>query len=157
MIYRALYRSTKSFWNFPCAHRQWKHPGHCKYVHGYSRSFHFLFESTNDALDACGFVQDFSDLKDLGEWLKDKFDHTLLLNPDDPLLGDFRKLESEAACKIVVVPTGVSMEGTAQWVFETWAPIIKQRSNGGVRLVQVEVKENDKNSGIYAAEEVDMS
>lgn len=146
------FRSTKSFWNFPCAHRQHRHPGHCKWVHGYSRSFHFLFESY--ALDPCGFVQDFSDLHELKGWLDENFDHTLLINPDDPLISEFQKLNAFDACKLVIVPTGVSMEGTARWVYETWAPQIEQRSNGDVWLVQVEVRENDKNSGLYIRERV---
>ena len=37
------FTSTKSFWNFPCAHRQYKHDGNCHLIHGYSRSFHFVF------------------------------------------------------------------------------------------------------------------
>ena len=37
------FTSTKSFWNFPCAHRQYRHDGNCHLIHGYSRSFHFVF------------------------------------------------------------------------------------------------------------------
>lgn len=146
------YRSTKSYWNYPCAHRQWLHNGHCRWVHGYSRSFHFLFESYQ--LDSTGFVMDFSGLKVIKEWLDEHFDHTLLLNPDDPLLPMFRAIEEKDGAKIVVIPTGVSMEGTAKWVYNTWAPLIKEQSNGEVILIQVEVRENDKNSGIYIMEPV---
>lgn len=141
------FQSTKSFWNFPCAHRQHLHPGHCRWVHGYSRSFHLLFEGME--LDPTGFVQDFSELKGMKKWLEDNFDHTLLLNSNDPLLETFQALEQMDACKIVIIPTGVSMEGTARWVYETWAPVIEKESNGRVLLIRVEVRENDKNSGIY--------
>lgn len=146
------YRSTKSFWNLPCAHRQHLHPGHCKFVHGYSRSFHFVFESYQ--LDSCGFVMDFSGLKEVKKWLEDNFDHTLLLNADDPLMDMFRAIEAQGGAKIVIVPTGVSMEGTAKWVYDTWAPIVREQSNGEVNLIQVEVRENDKNSGIYNMEPI---
>jgi 6-pyruvoyltetrahydropterin/6-carboxytetrahydropterin synthase len=146
------YRSTKSFWNYPCAHRQWKHDGHCRFVHGYSRSFHFLFEAYQ--LDTTGFVMDFSGLKVIKSWLDENFDHTLLLNADDPLLDMFRAIEAQDGAKIVIVPSGVSMEGTAKWVYDTWAPLIHEQSNGEVRLIQVEVRENDKNSGIYNMEPV---
>ena len=37
------FTSTKSFYNFPCAHRQHKHEGNCHLIHGYSRSFHLVF------------------------------------------------------------------------------------------------------------------
>lgn len=148
------YLSTKSFWNYPCAHRQWRHDGHCKFVHGYSRSFHFLFESMTGELDGCGFVMDFSELKDIKAWLDLNFDHTLLLNPDDPLLPQFREIEKAGGAKIVIVPTGVSMEGTAKWVYDTWAPKIRERSNGKVELTSIEVRENDKNSGVYTVDTI---
>ena len=35
----ATYRSSKTFRGFPCAHRKWRHDGHCAWVHGYSREF----------------------------------------------------------------------------------------------------------------------
>lgn len=143
------FKSTKTFRDFPCAHRQHLHPGHCKWVHGYSRSFHFVFESTTGELDGCGFVMDFSELKHVKTWLDNNFDHTLLLNANDPLMDTFLELERKGGAKVVVVPTGVSMEGTARWVYETWAPVIANESNGAVRLVSVEVRENEKNSGIY--------
>lgn len=144
--------STKSFWNLPCAHRQWRHPGHCSKVHGYSRSFHFLFLSTSGELDGTGFVMDFSELKELKAWLEEYFDHTLLLCEDDPLLPQFRDIESQGGAKIKTLPYGVSMEGTARFVYDTWAPKIREYSNGNVELMRVEVKENDKNSGIFEVE-----
>jgi 6-pyruvoyltetrahydropterin/6-carboxytetrahydropterin synthase len=149
-----VYQSTKSFFNFPCAHRQHLHHGHCKFVHGYSRSFHFLFESNRGELDACGFVMDFGECKEIKKWLDDNFDHTLLLNPNDPALPVFLALEMEGACKIRIIPTGVSMEGTARWVYDVWAPVIAACTNNHVRLVSVEVRENEKNSGIFKVERV---
>ena len=49
---------SKSYEDFPCSHRQWRHEGHCRFVHGYSRSFTFWF--TAKKLDLNGFVVDFS-------------------------------------------------------------------------------------------------
>lgn len=141
--------STKKFIGFPCAHRQWRHDGHCKYIHGYSRDFYFVFEA--DYLDDKGFVKDFSDFTDLKQWLTDKFDHTLLINPDDPLMSKFLELESLGACKLVVPPYGVSMEGVAKWIYELWAPKLEEIRDGEhyISLVKVEVHENEKNSGGY--------
>ena len=51
------HRSTKRFTNLPCAHRNHLADGHCRFVHGYSRSFKFYFEATH--LDARGFVVDY--------------------------------------------------------------------------------------------------
>ena len=45
------YSCSKAFSGYPCCHRQWRHQGHCRFVHGYSRSFNLWFAATE--LDAC--------------------------------------------------------------------------------------------------------
>lgn len=142
-----IYQSTKSFWNYPCAHRQHRHHGNCALIHGYSRSFHFTFAA--QTRDACGFVVDFGELKWLKRFLDEHFDHTLLLPPDEPHLGLFRELESHGACKLVLLPYGVGMEDTAQWVCEWADRELRHATKGRCWVVKVEVRENDKNSGIY--------
>ena len=139
-------QSTKSFWNYPCSHRQWRHGGHCSFIHGYSRSFHFVFES--QSLDKCGFVVDFGGLRKFRAMLDNWFDHTLLVNPDDPLLNDFLALEKKGACKLTVLPN-VSMEGTAEFLWNEMNKFLKLETQGRAQCVQVEVKENDKNSAIF--------
>ena len=79
-----MYTCSKSFDGFPCCHRQPNHEGHCRFVHGYSRSFTCWFGASE--LDANGFVVDFSSLKELRKQLKHQFDHTFLANSDDPCL-----------------------------------------------------------------------
>lgn len=142
------FRSTKIFRNFPCSHRQHRHDGHCAFVHGYSRSFHFEFACSE--LTDTNFVMDFGGLKTLKKFLEEHFDHTLLLNEDDPLLPDFRALEEKGAAKIVVLPN-VGMEGTARWLFYEATKIIDATENGRVWITQIEVRENDKNSAIFIA------
>ncbi len=139
-------QSTKSFWNYPCSHRQWRDPGHCAHVHGYSRSFHFVFESHE--LNSCGFVVDFGSLKNFKAKLDEWFDHTLLLNADDPLLPDFQALEKKGACKLTILHN-VSMEGTAAFLWEQMNKFIAEETMGRAYCVQVEVRENDKNSAIF--------
>ena len=141
------YLSTKHYDNFPCAHRQWKHPGVCQLIHGYSRSFTFTFGSWE--LDECGFVVDFGSLKAIKQYLEETFDHKLLLNKDDPLLPAFRALEKQGACQITLMPHGVSMEGTAQQLCEVVSALVKSITDGRCWVVSVESRENSKNSGIY--------
>ena len=89
-IHSMKFSCSKSYEDFPCSHRQWRHEGHCRFVHGYSRSFTFWF--TAKKLDLNGFVVDFSSLKPLENRLKEQFDHTFLINKDDPLLNYWEKL-----------------------------------------------------------------
>ena len=143
----AKYQSTKSFFNYPCSHRQWRDAGHCSFVHGYSRSFHFTFECS--FLDDRNFVIDFGAFKDFKENILDnKFDHTLLLNEDDPLLPVFLNLEKQGGCKLTILKN-VGMEGTANYLFIEMNKFLKKTTDNRVRCIRVEVRENEKNSGIY--------
>ena len=92
---------SKSYDDFPCSHRQWRHKGHCSFVHGYSRSFTFWFAAKE--LDDNGFVVDFSSLKPLEKRLKEQFDHTFLINKDDPLLDYWEKLHNLEALDLRIM------------------------------------------------------
>ena len=141
-----LFKSTKTFTNYPCAHRQWKHHGNCALIHGYSRSFQFVFAC--HTRDKCGFVVDFGELKWLKDHLDFMYDHTLLICEDDPLLGVFQNLQSEGACNLRIV-YGVGMEDTAEYLCN-WADTELRRITKGRAWVEsVEARENDKNSAFY--------
>ena len=138
-----MIESSKTFDNFPCSHRRYAHDGHCAFVHGYSRSFTFWFRCNEQTEN--GFVMDFGDLGEIKSWLEEHFDHTLLLDSDDPLLPDFKALESKGACKLVVFKD-VGMEGTCEFVKEHMDQWLEQKTNGRVWLHSIEVRENNKNS-----------
>lgn len=142
-----MYQSTKTYDNYPCAHRQFRHDGNCALVHGYSRSFIFLFGA--HTLDDCGFVVDFGKLKWIKAHLDYMFDHTLLLCADDPLLPTFRQLEQDGACAIRIMKYGVGMEGTAQHLCEYVDNILRVDTKGRCWVERVEARENSKNSAIY--------
>ena len=113
----AAHTCSKSYGGFPCCHRQWRHPGHCRFVHGYSRSFSFWFAAHH--LDVHGFVVDFSSLRPLRERLEEQFDHTFLVNHDDPLLEHWRELHALGALDLRVM-ANVGMEASAELVWG-WA------------------------------------
>jgi len=140
-------RSSKTFANYPCAHRQWRHDGNCRVVHGYSRSFVFWFEAQERTKE--GFVVDFGNLRWLHDRLDAYFDHTLLLCKDDPLLPKFQELEALGACRLVIMPYGVGMEDTAQAIGEWTDSTLRTVTKGRAWVVSVEARENDKNSAIW--------
>jgi 6-pyruvoyltetrahydropterin/6-carboxytetrahydropterin synthase len=141
------YTSTKAYYDFPCAHRQWKSQTHCKNIHGYSRSFHFEFGCYD--LDECGFVVDFGGLKPLKEHLDYMFDHTLLINADDPLCPVFQQLDKAGACMLRTISYGIGMEGTARYLCEYADKLVRTLTNHRCWVIQVEARENSKNSAIY--------
>lgn len=144
----------KKYENLPFAHRQHKHDGHCALIHGHNWSFEFTFAA--DVLDRNGFVVDFGKLGWLKEWLESQFDHTLVLNEDDPLLGHLQKhLIAFKLANIVVVPNG-GAEGLAQWVLEqvngsgadAMGPI--DWVERGIRVIKVTVAEDSKNAATHS-------
>ena len=142
----AAYTCSKQFSGYPCCHRQWRHPGHCRFVHGYSRSFTVWFGA--DQLDACGFVVDFSSLRSLEQQLAQQFDHTFLVNADDPLLAHWQSLAELGALDLRVMEN-VGMEASAQLVW-TWAnDLLLARDGGRSWCWKVEARENERNAACY--------
>ena len=141
------YTSTKTYRNLPCAHRQWKHDGHCAFIHGYSRQYTFHFEA--EEFDKHGWVVGFGDLKKLKEYLVDMYDHTMLISEDDPEVSLFKELHEKGICNLRIVPD-VSLEGSAKTALLKANEILSELTNGRARCFQVEARENDKNSAIYS-------
>ncbi len=137
---------SKLFEGYPCCHRQWQHPGHCRFVHGYSRSFKFWFAA--EKLDEYGFVVDFSSLMPLQEKLRNQFDHTFLVNFDDPLLPQWQQLNSEGALDLRVMEN-VGMESSAELVWRWANSILFQRDTGRTCCWKTQARENQFNSASF--------
>jgi len=112
-------------------------------VHGYSRSFTCHFAAS--AVDDCGFVVDFSSLKPLKRLLDHLFDHTTLINADDPELATFRDLHERGLMDLRVVHH-CGMEGGAQLVWELADALVRQQTAGRAWCYAVEARENVKNA-----------
>ena len=140
------YTSSKTYRNYPCAHRQWKHEGHCAYIHGYSREFTFHFRAAER--DKHGWVVGFGDLKPLKEWLDYMFDHTLLIAEDDPELEKFKEMHEDGICDLRLLPDN-SIEGCAKYIWDYANNLVKNITNERAVCFEVEVRENDKNSATY--------
>lgn len=138
--------SSKRFKGYPCTHRQWKADSHCRFVHGYSREFYFEFECSELTQEM--WVMDFGGLKEVKSWLEHMFDHTFLAASDDPYLEQFKKLDDEGVIQLRVLPNA-GMEGTAKFVYEEVSKMIDKMTDGRVKIIKVEVRENEKNSAFY--------
>ena len=146
LIQMSMYQTIKTFDNYPCSHRQWQHQGHCRFIHGYSRSFKLTFGS--QALTKSGFGVDFGEFTEITLWLKYWFDHTMLINEDDPELPLFRQLHDKELLDLRVLPN-VSMERTAEFVFTYVDSWIRKQSGDRSFLIEVECRENNKNAATY--------
>lgn len=140
------FKSTKVFTGFPCTHRQWRAESHCRFVHGYSREFHFEFAASE--LTKEGWVVDFGGLKEVKKWLENVFDHTFLVAADDPELETFKELDKRGVILLRVLPNP-GMEGTALYVFDEASKILESLYGKRAWITRVEVRENEKNSAIF--------
>ena len=145
-INSSQFSCSKSYEDFPCSHRQWRHNGHCRFVHGYSRSFTFWF--TAKELDLNGFIVDFSGLKMLEKKLKYQFDHTFLINKDDPLLESWQKLHDLEALDLRIMDN-VGMESTSQLIWGWANEFLKLKDNGRTCCWKAESKENNQNKAYF--------
>jgi 6-pyruvoyltetrahydropterin/6-carboxytetrahydropterin synthase len=145
-----MWKSTKYYGHevgFSCAFRQPRAHSHCRFVHGYSLAFKFVFSA--DSLDERGWVVDFGSLKSLKGWLESTFDHKTIIAEDDPHLEYFKKGHELGVLDLIVLPAA-GCERFAEYVFgaaEVWL-----QDNGyapRVTLDSVTVMEHGANSAIY--------
>lgn len=144
---------TKRYNDIPFAHRQASHDGHCAHVHGHNWGVAVTFAARER--DACGFVVDFGKLGNLREYLY-LFDHALVLAEDDPHRLTFETLERAGLCRTVFVRDG-SCEGLAQHFLEAFDGIVRERTEGRVRVSEVTVEEDRRNSATARLLALDFS
>jgi 6-pyruvoyltetrahydropterin/6-carboxytetrahydropterin synthase len=148
---REIYRSTKTYDHaegLSCCFRQWRAThSHCRLIHGYALAFKFVF-ATHE-LDERNWCFDFGGMKPVKAWLKDLFDHTMLVAQDDPELERFETMHRDGLINLKVLPA-VGCEATAKHVFDHVATFVHDETGGRVWLESVEVREHGGNSAIYS-------
>lgn len=156
------FQSTKLFDNYSIAIRQWRaQHSHCQLLHGYGIYFKVIFEPTdpNDpqgGLDDMNWVVDFGGFKDapngngLKSWMNYMFDHTLLIEKDDPYLDLFKSMNPEV-CHLRILDK-MGCENLAKLVFDKFNDTLSKTDAGRCKVVSVECFEHGKNSALYVAE-----
>lgn len=147
-----MYISTKIFDNYSVALRQWKAVhSHCQLLHGYAFSFKLWFSS--ESLDDMNWVVDFGGFghNGLKEWMNFMFDHTTLIEKDDPYLDLFQSLSMDNVIALRIMDK-MGCESLAKLVCDKFNEVLSKTDAGRCRVIKVEVFENNKNSGIYEVE-----
>ena len=91
---------------------------------------------------------DFSSLSPLSERLKAQFDHTFLVNVDDPLLVEWQRLHELGALDLKVMDN-VGMESTAELVWGWANELLLEQDGGRTCCWQGQASENEKNNGLF--------
>ena len=143
-----MYSVTKSYRDLPAAHRQPKHDGHCRYVHGHNWGFDITFAAKE--LDENGFVIDVGKLKEVKLYLEHMFDHTLLINLNDPKRELFEELHEEGLVDLRIV-NNCGMEMLASLVSDHVQLLMDQIVKGRiVSVIKVVCLEDAKNVATYS-------
>ena len=151
----AKFQSTKLFDGFSCVFRQWKaEDTHCKYLHGYAISFRIWFEGE---LDDRNWVMDFGGMKRAKSridglspkaWMESMFDHTTIIADNDPHLYQFQKMNTDGIIQLRILPA-VGAEQFAKYIFGKINTFVLAETKNRVKVVKVEVYENERNSASY--------
>ncbi len=149
------YQSTKYFDNYSVAIRQHKaQHSHCKLLHGYAFEFKVIFESIEEIeenqLDEMNWIVDYGifSRNGLKEWMNDMFDHTMIIEKDDPYFDIFEQMGAMGIAKPIFVDR-IGAESMAKLVFDKFNNVFSKTEGGRVKVVSVECFENKKNSSLY--------
>lgn len=122
---------------------------HCRFLHGYALAVELVFEA--ETLDARNWVIDFGRFEHVKQFLRDTFDHKMLIAEDDPMKDELCSLAGLGCADHVVMPN-VGCEAFAQYIYEnvkTWLGLYEELKDR-VYLVCVRVSEHGANSAAYA-------
>lgn len=141
------YKSFKEFSGYSTAFRQWRADSHCSYIHGYALKFKVWFEGD---LDHCNWVVDFGCFKRNGinDWMKEQFDHTMIVASDDPDLLLFQDMAAKDLIQLRVM-RDVGCEKFASTVFNYIDNAIAKETDGRAKVYKVQCWEHDKNMAEY--------
>ena len=149
------FTSTKLFDGYSACFRQWKaEDTHCKYLHGYAVSFRVWFDGE---LDYRNWVFDFGGMKRAKNtidgmppkaWMDHMWDHTTLIQKDDPFADIFEQLGQMGLAKVHFLER-MGAESCARLVYEHFNEVLSKTDAGRCKCIKVECFENDNNSSIY--------
>lgn len=147
--------STKRIGPISTGHRQWKHNGHCAWIHGYGRIVQLTFGCHE--LDDKTWAVDFGGLKPVKQFIEDAWDHRLLLASNDPYLEQIKALEEFNIVNVNVmdVTKGHSpgIEGSCKFLYDNIQPMIDEMTGGRCWLEKVEIWEHENNTAQYVRDQ----
>ena len=145
------YYSTKTYGHnigLSAVFRQPLAHSHCKFLHGYSLQFKFVFGC--EELDERNWVVDFGGLKPLKKWLEDSFDHKVVVDREDPMLYKLTELESCGLAELTLF-NGVGVEKFAEHAHKFADQLVREMTDNRCYCVSAECAEHGSNSAIFEA------
>ena len=161
----------KTFDCVSTAHRNWRAASNpnrdskkCSYIHGYTKTFTFEFESKH--LDEFNWVYDYGTTSSqekrtmtlIKEFINEKLDHGVTTDSGDPQLEKLYEIEKLGLIKLYVVPdskennTSGSVEGLCKHLHDMFNPELLKETNGRCWIKSITISEHHKNSSTYTME-----
>jgi len=84
----------------------------------------------------------------LKDWMDHMWDHTTLIQADDPYRDLFETMQMEGLCKVHFLEK-MGAESNARLVYEHFNEVLSKTDAGRCKCIKVECFENDNNSSIY--------
>jgi len=137
-----MFTVEKTF-RIPMGHRLSKHKGLCKNFHGHN--FVIKVKVGSKELDENDMVIDFSDLKKLVNEILDAFDHSTILNINDPAKEQFFDL----GYRIWLLDSDPTAEAFCKHLFHEISDALKNLAKRDVYLVSVKIWENEDSVAEY--------
>lgn len=122
-------------------------PG-CNALHGYAIGIYIEFEC--ETLDARNWVVDFGGLRPLKQFIKECFDHTMLVASDDPQFDTLKNLHDLGLAKMVEVEA-TGCEALSKFLYDYINEIFldDHYPKSGIHCRKVVINETPSNSGWY--------
>ena len=122
-------------------------PG-CNALHGYALGIYIEFEC--ETLDARNWVVDFGGLQPLKQFIKECFDHTMLVASDDPQFDTLKNLHDLGLAKMVEVEA-TGCEALSKFLYDYINEIFldDHYPNSDIHCRKVKIQETPSNSGWY--------
>jgi len=136
----ARFHVRTTFDNLPCCHRSSTNPGNRYFLHGYERAFEIEFACAETEPD--GLVVGSRALKKVRKALRKQFDHTTLVDANDPERDLFELLAKRGVIDLRIMENS-GMEGSTAWVFETVDSIVGRITRGRVWVSGIKARESD--------------
>jgi 6-pyruvoyltetrahydropterin/6-carboxytetrahydropterin synthase len=140
----ARFRLRKRFSDLACCHRSRSRQGAKGFfLHGYELQFEIEFACAETDPDS-GTVINTRCLREVRTALARQFDHTTLIESDDPQHELFELLAAQDALDLRIMHC-TSLEASAAWAFDTVERIVGQATGGRVWVSRIEASENRNN------------
>jgi 6-pyruvoyltetrahydropterin/6-carboxytetrahydropterin synthase len=136
----ARFHARTTFDNLPCCHRSSTNPGNRYFLHGYERTFEVEFACAETEPD--GLVLSSRAVKKVRKALRKQFDHTTLIDTDDPERDLFELLDKRRVIDLRIMDNS-GMEASTAWVFDTVDSIVGRATRGRVWVSGIKARESD--------------